>query len=145
MILPLSEETVFDLIMDEAALKQPVTIEAAQSLANLGDTLMIYISNVGFNCELDYQRCSYEQRVQIFEQWLNLQRIFYIESLTHALVQILFLNKNMACETRSLFSNEEALQYINEHKEFVDKLDKFVSSCLLYMTYQLYKKQLIDG
>ena len=99
---------------------------------------------VGFNCDFDYADCNYEQRVQIFEQWLSLQKIFYVKSLSHALIQMLFISHNIPCETDSLFTNEQAKQYIKDHPQFIDHLNKFTTSCLLYVTYQLYKKDLID-
>lgn len=135
-ILPFSNETLWKILENLQESSESFLIDGRKSYDNIGKAMILYITNLGLKCDIDYTDLSYEERCEILDQYLSSLKICYIESLTHTLAKILLRCKQIDCESNSIFSNEETDRWINDHIDLCQKLVTFTDSCLLYLSRQ---------
>ncbi len=129
--LPFSQEKLFEIFENLELKKLQEHVHVKSSLANLGDKLLTYISNLELDCDFDFKDCTYEEKAQVLEQYANCNSCVKIQSLIDAYLHILATIKNIDGYV-SILSNDEAKTFVETHVELCDRLHTFFDSSILW-------------
>lgn len=135
-ILPFSNEVLWHILENLDQSTDTFLIDGRQSYNNIGKSMILYITNLGLKCEIDYTDLTYEEKSELLLQYLDSLKICYIESLAHTIGKILLRCKCISVESKAIFSDEETDKWINEHLDICSKLVTFSDSCLIYLARQ---------
>lgn len=137
MILPFDDDQLWDIISCKESIEKPYIIEVKQSYSNLKDALLTYIANIDIPVEFDFTDCSYDERLAVFKQWLDLKKIVYNQQMVNTLLHILFNCKKIENDYPSIFSESEIVNLVESNIEYWKLHVNFLESTLLYYVYGL--------
>lgn len=136
-ILPFDNNVVWGILQSEDPKDKTFNINIKQSLENLKDKLLIYVSNLDLIIDFKKDELNYDQKVELFDQYLNLIKIYDIDQLVQTLMHVICISRNIEIKCNSIFNDNEANQYIQEHRQLIDRINIFIDSTLVYYAYQL--------
>lgn len=144
VILPFDNNVVWEILQSEDPKDKTFNINIKQSLENLKDKLLIYVSNLDLIIDFKKDELNYDQKVELFDQYLNLIKIYDIDQLVQTLMHVICISRNIEIKCNSIFTNNEVKQYIRDHKQLIDNINIFIDSTLVYYAYQLSLVNKID-
>jgi hypothetical protein len=138
-VLPFSNDKLWEIIQQQDTENACTVYELdiKKSYENLGKALIIYASNLNLSIKFSTETLTYEEKADIFTQYLDLIKIYKCDQLSHTLMHVLCRAKNIHLKSFSIFTDEEADLYINANKDRVKTLLSFMQSIPLYIAYQL--------
>ena len=124
IVLPFQEQTLVEILTNK--LNTTYIIDGKASIDNLGSNLCLYIANLNLQCDIDCEDLTYEQRVELIDQYLSLLKVCNIKSLTETLLNILWVycgcGFNINGCTASILTEDETNQYIQTHADVLERI-----------------------
>ena len=91
IVLPFEEQQLLQIFTSQNEPSKVYIVDGLRSLDNLQSKLCIYISNLNLTCDIDCSQLTYEQKVDLLDQYLNTFRVCDIKSLTETLLSVLLV------------------------------------------------------
>lgn len=129
VVLPLDEQLLWDII--ENGQTQPLIVNVADSFKNLQDKILYYISNAELDVVFDWDDCDFETKSQIVRSYIELNRLYQNDTLIDTLFDIMMCYKRFEWQQHGIFTEDQCIEFINDHLELVSKLVAFLDSCIL--------------
>lgn len=124
--LPFQEQQLIELLSDSDGTCKKYIVDGKASLDNLQDKLCLYISNLNLNCDIDCTQLSYDQKVDLLDQYLSTLKVCNIKSLTETLLNVLWVytgnSFNINGQTYSILSENEIVAYIDTHQDILERI-----------------------
>lgn len=96
-------------------------------------TVFIFLRNTGFsNIKLDFSKCSYEERVDILDEYLTTGFNVYIKELVEATREVI-LSVLKESKEENFFTKEEAYRFYESHQDVCNEILDILNSSLLFV------------
>lgn len=127
--LPLEEDVLWNII--ENGQQHVLTVDVKQSIDNLNDNVLYYVSNAGLDVCFDWSKCDYQAKSKILLNYLQMNRMYYNDSLVQTLFDLMMCYKNIPNEPQGILNNEQCIDFINQNVELFEKLVAFLDSVMV--------------
>lgn len=127
--LPLNDDVLWDII--ENGQTQPLVVDVASSVVNLGDNLLYYISNAELNVVFDWTNCTADKKSNIVLNYIQLNRLYENVDLSNTVFDLMMCYKGLLDQPRGIFTEDECVDFINNNVELFAKLIQFLDSVLI--------------
>lgn len=92
------------------------------------ENFLFYINNLNLNVNLVDLDISYESKENLINQYFSIPHYFYLKQLVSTMVSILYTYYKIDKKEDSILSEEETNKYIENNKEFLNKIILFLDS-----------------
>ncbi len=97
--------------------------------------LLNYISNLELPAEIIMDNCSYDEKAGLLKAYMDTRNIVKIDSLALNVAKILLDYRGLDTTeifNRPYFDQNESKQFINDHKELIQKWEHFLESTIIF-------------
>lgn len=137
---PVSTDTLWDILQNKKAFNDRYLVDAKTSIQNFSkDDVSLgcrkianYINNLGIRVRLDTSSLSFTEKAELFFDWLYGSNVCEVRELTETIIHLVFTFKGFKVETESIFSDEEAVEFIKHYGAYVERWVVFYDSLLVY-------------